>query len=120
VKRVSQDGEWRTNVALGAHRRPTRVPDDAQVLALRAARAFGTSLVGVDLLPVEGGGWVVLELNGAVEFTRTYNLSTDVFALARAELARHGAASPGVRSVVPHAEMVDGEVGQTTTVDRLV
>jgi RimK family alpha-L-glutamate ligase len=123
VKRVSREGEWRTNVALGARRRPTEVPENAQVLALRAALAFGISLVGVDLLPVAGGGWVVLELNGAVEFTRTYNRSSDVFALARAELACHASASAsayaGARSVVPRVEFVSDEVAGSMTVDRL-
>jgi ribosomal protein S6--L-glutamate ligase len=57
VKRVAPPGEWRTNVALGASRHPTEVPEEAQVLALRAARAAGISLVGVDLLPTaEGAG----------------------------------------------------------------
>ena len=38
-------------------------------LAVAAARAVGAELVGVDLLPTPAGGWTVLELNGAVEFT---------------------------------------------------
>lgn len=120
VKRVAPEGEWRTNVALGARREPTHVPDDAQILALRAARALGISLVGVDLLPVEGGGWVILELNGAVEFTREYNVSDDVFGLARFALARQASVHPAVRSVVPGAELLDEEVGAVTTFDRLV
>jgi hypothetical protein len=48
--------------------------------ALRAARAVGTSLVGVDLLPRrDGAGWVAVEL-GAVEFTSDYSTWLDVFA----------------------------------------
>ena len=42
--------------------------------------AIGASLVGVDLLPDGRGGWVVAELNGAVEFTREYAPLRDVFA----------------------------------------
>ena len=36
--------------------------------------------VGVDLLPASDGGWVVIELNGAVEFTSGYSEWVDVFA----------------------------------------
>ena len=80
VHRIAAQGEWRTNVALGAVRRPvTDVPRDAAALAISAARAIGASLVGVDLLPIQDGGWTVLELNGAVEFTSEYSAWSDVF-----------------------------------------
>jgi hypothetical protein len=42
----------------------------------------GADLVGVDLLPIEGDGWAVIELNGAVEFNDEYSLGSDVFAAA--------------------------------------
>ena len=71
IQRVAAHGEWRTNVALGGVRRPVSPPPAARELALAAAAAAAAEgdLVGVDLLPTPGGGWVVLELNGAVEFT---------------------------------------------------
>jgi RimK family alpha-L-glutamate ligase len=74
VRRVAAPGEWRTNVALGARREPTVPPASACELALAAARAIEADLVGVDLLPTPDGGYVVLELNGAVEFTQEYEL----------------------------------------------
>jgi hypothetical protein len=40
------------------------------------------------LLPDGDGGWVVLELNGAVEFTPEYSLDRDPFVAAAWELAR--------------------------------
>jgi len=81
VYRIAPPGEWRTNVNLGAVRRPVDDPPrEAVALALRAARAVGTSLVGVDLLPTQDGSWVVVELNGAVEFTSDYSTWFDVFA----------------------------------------
>ena len=40
----------------------------------------GAALVGVDLVPDAEGGWTVIELNGAVEFTSEYQLAGDVFA----------------------------------------
>ncbi len=82
VERVEAAGEWRTNVALGGVRRPTRPPEAARQLALAAAALSGAHLVGIDLLPTREGGWVVLELNGAVEFNSEYSLDGDVFAAA--------------------------------------
>jgi RimK family alpha-L-glutamate ligase len=80
VRRVAASGEWRTNIALGGHRAPVNPPPQACLIALGAAAALGTDLVGVDLLPNGAGGWVVLELNGAVDLTREYSLGgRDVF-----------------------------------------
>ena len=87
VRRVAAPGEWRTNVALGARREPVRPPQDACAVALAGAAAIGADLVGVDLLPADAGTWVVLELNGAVDFTSVYSLDEDVFAAATAALA---------------------------------
>jgi glutathione synthase/RimK-type ligase-like ATP-grasp enzyme len=62
-------------------------PPQAALLALEAAAAVGGDFVGVDLLPLTGGGFVVLELNGAVEFTPEYALNgTDVFEAVAAAL----------------------------------
>ncbi len=80
IKRVAARGEWRTNIALGGTRRPTDPSPEASGLAVAAAAAVGADLVGVDLLPLPGGGYVVLELNGAVDFTSEYSVGgIDVF-----------------------------------------
>jgi RimK family alpha-L-glutamate ligase len=87
VYRRAAAGEWRTNISLGGVRQTVSDPPrEACTLALAAARASGASLVGVDLLPSPRGGWIVLELNGAVEFTDEYALSGDVFAEVTREL----------------------------------
>ncbi len=79
IRRCARPGEWRTNVALGAQRRPV-VPDSTAILlASVAAAASGLDLVGVDLLPADDG-YVVLELNGCVDFCGLYAPSSDVFA----------------------------------------
>jgi [lysine-biosynthesis-protein LysW]--L-2-aminoadipate ligase len=79
VVREASPGEWRTNIALGGRRRSATPPPDAAALAVRAAAAIGGGLVGVDLLP-EDGGWRVIEINGAVDFTDEYALDgRDVF-----------------------------------------
>ena len=57
-------------------------------LALAAASAIGADLVGVDLVPTENG-FVVSELNGAVDFRTQYALDGgDVFAQTIDELLR--------------------------------
>lgn len=87
--RVAASGEWRTNVALGGvRRRVSAIPDEAGTIALAAARALGADLVGVDLLPDGAGGWLVLEVNGAVEFSSEYAVGCDVFADVASLLAR--------------------------------
>ncbi len=89
VNRVAAPGEWRTNISLGGIRAPVSDPPfDACALALSAARASGAALVGVDLLPDGDGNWMVIELNGAVDFTHEYRLSGHVFADVGTEITR--------------------------------
>lgn len=72
VERVAAPGEWRTNVSLGGSRRPCVPTATASALAEAAAAAVGADLVGVDLLPSDGG-YVIVELNAAVEFNAAYS-----------------------------------------------
>jgi RimK family alpha-L-glutamate ligase len=105
IKRVARRGEWRTNVALGAARVPVDPPPGACELARAAAAAIEGDLIGVDLLPVGPGRYVVLELNGAVDFSPEYDPGGDVYATAVGALVRgvsrlvtpsgRAAASPG-------------------------
>ena len=87
--RVAARGEWRTNISLGGVRRPvSEPPREAAALAIEATRVIGAALVGVDLLPDGRGGWVVAELNGAVEFTDEYAPWQNVFAETSSALVR--------------------------------
>lgn len=73
-KRVARAGEWRTNISLGGSLEPVEPRAEARSLAIAAAAAVGGDLVGVDLLPLDRGRYVILELNGAVEFDAGYSL----------------------------------------------
>jgi RimK family alpha-L-glutamate ligase len=105
--RVAAPGEWRTNISLGGVRRAiAEPPREAAALALEAARVVGGALVGVDLLPDGRGGWVVAELNGAVEFNNEYAPWQDVFAetasaLVREALERSVSSAPAVPLALP-------------------
>jgi RimK family alpha-L-glutamate ligase len=80
VERVAAPGEWRTNVALGAARRSTVPPEPACTVALAAAGVLRIDLACVDVLFLPNGKPVVLEVNGAPEFTAAYSLDgLDVF-----------------------------------------
>jgi [lysine-biosynthesis-protein LysW]--L-2-aminoadipate ligase len=93
IQRVTAPGEWRTNVALGAQRLPADPPQAVRELALAAAAAAETDLVGIDLMPTSDGGWVVIEMNGAVEFTDVYSLDRNVFSAAAEALTCAAAAT---------------------------
>jgi RimK family alpha-L-glutamate ligase len=86
ARRVAAAGEWRTNIALGGHIEPAVAPPLAQSLAIAAARGVKGDLVGVDLLPV-GSGFVVVEVNGAVDFRPQYAVG-NVYSVAVLELLR--------------------------------
>jgi glutamate carboxypeptidase len=93
IERVAQAGEWRTNTSLGAVRRPVDPPADARALAIAAAVAVGASLVGVDLLPLDAGGYTVVELNGAVDFNVEYGVGRDALVACAEALGLHGPGS---------------------------
>ncbi|HZR94614.1 MAG TPA: hypothetical protein VFA56_02905 [Gaiellaceae bacterium] len=88
ARRVAAPGEWRTNVALGGRSEPAVPTPLARRLALEAAAAVRGDLVGVDLLPLRGG-FVISEVNGAVDFLPHYALHPgSVFGAAVHELTR--------------------------------
>ena len=107
VERWAAGGEWRTNIALGGKRVPADPPLEARLLAVAAAHAVGTDLAGVDLLPDGSGGFVVLEVNGAVDLTEEYSLGGEaVFERAADALLASGYArrdEEEAQAATPHS-----------------
>lgn len=56
-------GDWRTNVSQGGRGETVSLTTEEERLTLAAAKAVGTPLAGVDLLPRPDGGYYVLEVN---------------------------------------------------------
>jgi RimK family alpha-L-glutamate ligase len=89
VRRRVSDGEWRTNVSCGAQRIAETVEPRAARLALEAVEMTCLELAVVDILPLPGGGFCVLEVNAAPDFGLDYNSDENVFdvVVERLELA---------------------------------
>ncbi|MCB9599044.1 MAG: RimK family alpha-L-glutamate ligase [Sandaracinus sp.] len=64
ARRVAQEGEYRSNVHLGARAEPIALPKRYAQVALRAAKALGLVVAGVDLLEGRDGP-VVVEVNSS-------------------------------------------------------
>ncbi len=97
--RRTGDG-WKTNVAAGAEMRPHLPEPEEEELAVRAARAVGADYAGVDLLERDGGGRLVVEVNGipgwsALQRTTSVDLAREIASLVRDRIAarRDGALS---------------------------
>jgi len=67
VYRVAAPGEWRTNVARGGSTEPCLLTKEVEDIALKAARAVGEGVLGVDMME-SPSGLVVHEVNSTVEF----------------------------------------------------
>ncbi len=62
MRRYAQD-DWRTNVAQGGRAEAVVLTAEEEHLALAAASAVGVVAAGIDLLPMPGGGYCLLEVN---------------------------------------------------------
>ena len=67
IDRIAPEGEWRSNVALGADVRPRRVDSELEDIAVRAARMVKGGFVSVDIFESDDG-YRVNEVNGIPEF----------------------------------------------------
>jgi RimK family alpha-L-glutamate ligase len=64
IERCAPQGEWRTNVAIGASATAVDVSVEIARVAIAAADAVGADYAGVDVLPARDGAMYVLEVNG--------------------------------------------------------
>lgn len=70
IYRNSVGPEWRTNTARGGRAEACKVSEELDELSVRAAKAVGGEVVGVDLMESEEG-LVVHEVNSTTEFKNT-------------------------------------------------
>ncbi len=74
IYRYSGDGEWKTNMALGGRAEVCPVTDELNDICVKATRAVGGQIVGVDLM--EGkDGLMVHEVNNTTEFKNTVRVT---------------------------------------------
>jgi [lysine-biosynthesis-protein LysW]--L-2-aminoadipate ligase len=70
IYRSSGGGEWRTNTARGGKAEKCKITKEINDLSLRAAKAVGGEVVGVDMMESKNG-LVVHEVNNTTEFKNT-------------------------------------------------
>lgn len=56
--------DWKTNIANGAVALPIALDDTLRDMSIKAADVLGAVYAGVDILPVAGGGYTLIEVNG--------------------------------------------------------
>lgn len=56
--------DWKTNIANGATATPLVLDATLREMSIEAARLLGAFYVGVDILPLERGGYALIEVNG--------------------------------------------------------
>ncbi len=62
MQRVA-DGDWRTNISLGATGVPLKITSELGEMGMRAAGAVGAEVCAIDLLPAKDGRIMALEVN---------------------------------------------------------
>jgi [lysine-biosynthesis-protein LysW]---L-2-aminoadipate ligase len=75
IYRYSSQSEWRTNVARGGKVELSPITKEIEDLALRAAKAVGGGILGVDMMEDKHHGLVVHEVNNTVEFRGAASVS---------------------------------------------
>jgi [lysine-biosynthesis-protein LysW]---L-2-aminoadipate ligase len=68
IYRYSAQNEWRTNVARGGKAEAAPITKELEDVALRATKAVGGGILGIDLMEDEKRGLLVHEVNNTVEF----------------------------------------------------
>lgn len=87
VYRYSANDSWKTNVALGGRTEPCRLTPELEDIVLKASKAVGGGILGIDVMEREGGEYVVHEVNGTVEFKGAQSATSFSIADRMAEYA---------------------------------
>ncbi|MHA1579049.1 MAG: lysine biosynthesis protein LysX [Candidatus Freyarchaeota archaeon] len=74
IYRIAGHGEWRTNTALGGRAEVCPVTPEIEEISLKAAKAVGEGVFGVDILETEKG-MLVNEVNHTMEYHTTVPLT---------------------------------------------
>ncbi len=87
IYRYSAQNEWRTNVARGGKAELTPITKELEDLALKAAKAVGGGILGVDMMEDKKRGLIVHEVNNTVEFHGAASVSKADIPIAMIEYA---------------------------------
>ncbi len=68
VYRNAPKGEWRTNVARGGTTTAFKLNKEIEDITLKAAKAVGGGILGVDAMETKDHGYTIHEVNNTVEF----------------------------------------------------
>jgi [lysine-biosynthesis-protein LysW]--L-2-aminoadipate ligase len=68
IYRYSSNDEWRTNVSRGGKAEMIKITSELESIAIKAAKAVGTGILGIDMMEDEEHGLMVHEINNTVEF----------------------------------------------------
>ena len=71
IYRTSNDGNWKTNMALGGTATPCKVTQELEEMCIKAKDAVQGDIVGVDLMESDESGLVVHEVNNTTEYKNT-------------------------------------------------
>ncbi len=86
VERRAGNGEWRSNIALGATAKPRTPDSELEELVLRAARLLGLRFAGLDVFEDPERGYLVNEANAVPEF-KGFSMATGIDVAGK--LAQH-------------------------------
>jgi len=70
IYRYSPPGDWRTNTARGGKAEACKITPELEELSIKAAKAVGGGILGVDLMESDNG-FLVHEVNATTEFHST-------------------------------------------------
>ncbi len=74
IYRISEK-EWRTNTALGGRAEKAEIDEELREIVLKAAKAVGGGVLGVDVVEDPERGYLVIEVNSNVDFKNTYRVT---------------------------------------------